>query len=277
MHFNKYTLLLLCLFFAYSGFAQEEDDITHGVYVRYEAIGNFQLADWKTFVDGYNATVKPSGELGDFKQGFCYDIGYRFSFNKIYTSLSYQHYHGRATASFDFNESRQFDLYANAVSWGFGMKLGKSDRRLSFSPFVNMRIGDKLRVVSDYIYADGFHSRGSEKSLNGTFIGSGLLGEELGLLLKYRLNTRLSLEVELSKMWANSMSPSTMDDKSLYKAFTGDGDGSSLPQDYQLYNGDPIQYTLNSGKYITDKISATKLMVGISYIFSSKKNGSWWQ
>jgi len=161
MLFKKYTILLFCLFLAHSGYSQEEDDITQGFYLRYQAIGNYKLANWNAFVDGYNATVNPIEKLGDFQQRFCYDIGYRFTFNRIYTSLSYQHYHGRSTASFDYNESRQFDLFANAVSWGFGMKLGKSNRRLSLSPFINMRLGDKLRIVSNYIYADGFHSYGS--------------------------------------------------------------------------------------------------------------------
>jgi hypothetical protein len=277
MHFKKYAILLCCLILGYTGFSQEEDDISQGFYARYQAIGNFKLADWNAFADGYNATVNPNEQLGGFQQRFCYDLGYRFTFNRIYTSLSWQHYQGRATASFANNESRQFDLFANAISWGFGMKLGKSNRRLSFSPFINIRLGDKLRIVSEFIYADGFHSLGNEKEFNGTFIGSGLLGEELGLLMKYRLNDKFALELEVSKMWANSVTPSVMDDKSVYKAFTGDGAGASIPQDYALYNGDPIQYTLDNGKYLTDKISATKLLVGISYTFLRKKNGSWWQ
>lgn len=277
MRFSKNIFIILCLSITQSLFSQDADNLKQSFYARYQLIGNFKLAEWDAFVDSYNATVAPIEKLGDFKQLINYDIGYRYTFNRVYSSLSYQHYHGRASASFTNNEKRQFDMYANAVSWGFGIKLGKGNRKFSVSPFVNMRIGDRIRIVSDYIYADGFHSRGSDKGLNGTYMGQGLLGEELGVLLKYKLSSKIAIEVECSKMWANIVTPSTMDDKSLYKAFSGGGFGSSLPQDYAAYNANSPQYTLDNGQFVHDKISATKLMIGISYTFSDKQNSTWWQ
>lgn len=277
MHSSKNIFFILCLSISQSLFSQDADNVKQSFYARYQLIGNYKLADWDAFVEGYNATAAPIEKLGDFKQLINYDIGYRFTFNRVYSSLSYQHYHGRASASFLNNEKRQFDMYANAVSWGFGIKLGKKNRKFSVSPFVNMRIGDRVRIVSDYIYADGFHSRGSDKNLNGTYMGQGLLGEELGVLLKYSLSSKIAIEVECSKMWANLVAPSTMDDKSLYKAFSGGGAGSNLPQDYATYNTNAPQYTLDNGKFVHDKISATKLMIGISYTFSNKQNSTWWQ
>jgi hypothetical protein len=120
-----------------------------------------------------------------------------------------------------------------------------------------MRIGDKVRVLSSYIYTDGFKSVGSDKDLNGTFLGSGLLGEELGILLKYKVNSRFAIEVEGSKMWANLVGAANLDDGSVYKAFSATGGISSLE--------------------MTEKMSALRLMVGLTYTFSNTQSSTWWQ
>ncbi len=235
------------------------------------------MTEWNTFTKSYNAFLVPTTALGDFKAISAYDFGYRFSYNKIFSSLIYEHYHGRATANFAANESRQFDAYANAVSWAFGLYLIKPSARFTVAPFFTIRFGDRTRLVSENIYADGFHSRGSDKSLNGTYSGQGLLGEELGLLVKLKLSKLIHLEVELNKMWANSLQPSTLDDKSNYKAFRTGGVGSQLPQDYAAYDKDPLQYTLDNGLVVHDKMSSTRIVIGVSFLISNYKNSTWWQ
>ncbi|MCX6181822.1 MAG: hypothetical protein NT150_07840 [Bacteroidetes bacterium] len=257
MLFNKTILALFFLGMTHVAYSQEEDNIKHSAYFRYAAIDNFQFADWDTYIEKYNTENNPVEKLGDFKQTFNFDIGYRFEYNKIYSSLSYQHYHGVASASYLYGEKRQFDVTANSVSWGFGYNLINPDKKFYLAPFINIRFGDKVRVLSSAIYPDGFHSVGSDKPLNGTFLGSGLLGEELGVLLKYKVNSKFAVEVDASKMWANLVAPASLDDGSVYKAFSGGGGISSLE--------------------ITETMSAVRLMVGLSYTFSDIQNSTWWQ
>jgi hypothetical protein len=220
-------------------------------------IGNYRLDGWNS--EGSNKggfNFKQNDE--DFKKRFTFDLGYRFTYNKYFSSLSFQRYTGRINYEFANKEGRQFDLYMNTVAWGFGMHLGKPTNKFSVSPFINMVIGGKTRVVSQYIYADGFHSYGSEINLNGTYANGPTLGEELGLLFKYNITKKMSIELELSNMWANLVAPSTLDDPSLYKAFS-----------FAFLNP---AYTIGG----SDKVSATKMMFGLSYTFSNKMNGTWY-
>lgn len=257
MLFNRTIILLSFVGFVQLLRAQDADNIKQSAYFRYAAIDDFTFADWNTYVDKYNTENNPVEKLGDFKQTFNFDIGYRFEYNKIYSSLSYQNYHGVASASYLYGEKRQFDVTANSVSWGFGYNLINPEKKFYLAPFINMRIGDKVRVLSSAIYPDGFYSVGSDKALNGTFIGSGLLGEELGVLLKYKVTSKFSVEIEASKMWANLVVPVSVDDGSNYKAFSAKGGISSLE--------------------ITETMSAVRLMIGLSYTFSDIQNSTWWQ
>ena len=257
MLFNKKLLILFCLIFNQSVFSQK-DNFKQAFYYRYQAVGNYKFSDWN--VDdkntyGFNFKSKDY----DFKKRFTYDIGYRFTYNsKYYTSLSYQHYTGRILQlSSSSNVGAQIDLAVNSISWGFGIHLGNSEKRFSVSPFLNMVIGAPIRFTYETIGVDGFHSRGSEKSSNGTYAASGpSLGEELGLLFKFNVSESFSIECEAANMWSNLVAPGTVDDPSLYKTFTGSISATS------------------SG--FTDKISATKLMIGLSYSFSNKMNGTWY-
>ncbi len=254
MLFNKYLFILYFILNSFLLFSQEnkENKIESEhliLYTRYQLIGKFKLSEWKTFSDNYNSNFVPKEKLGDFKQIFNYDIGIRLPIGNMYTNISYQHYHGRAIASFINNEERIFDMYANSYCWGFGYTFKKKTKRMSLSTFLNMNIRDKIRIVSTYQYPDGFQSMGHEKGLNGTYMGLGLLGEEIGLLFRYRFTSNIALEIETSKMWANTVTPSSIDDKSLYKAFETIGTNTS------------------STTGMTDKLSAFKLLVGISFSF----------
>jgi hypothetical protein len=257
MLFKKYIFALFLLSLVRVAVAQDADNIKHSAYVRYAAVDNFKFADWDTYVEKYNTENTPIEKLGGFTQGFNFDFGYRFEYNKYYSSLSYHRYEGSASASFAYGEKRQFDVTANAVSWGVGVNLINSEKKLYLAPFINMRLGDKVRILSSYIYPDGFQSVGSDQKLNGTFIGSGLLGEELGILLKYKATSRFAFEIEAAKMWANLVGAASLDDGSVYKAFSSGGGISSLE--------------------MTEKMSAVRIMVGLSYTFSNKQSSTWWQ
>lgn len=266
MDFKKIILVFCCFAFSLRGVSQDSSldfTMSHGVYVRYGAITKMVLHDWQAFADSYNTVYAPSQKLGDFKTLVSYDFGYRFTYNSVYTSLSYQHYLGRASSVFVNNESREFDLFSNSISWGFGARIGKPDSKVGVSPFLNLRFGDRTRIESAYIYADGFHSRGSEKSFNGTYAGQGLGGNELGVLIQIKAGSHFVVEVEMAKMWANWLQPSVMNDHTQFKI-----DG--LPQDNAAYLAGPLDYTLESKEYVHDQISATKLMVGLSYKFSNQ-------
>lgn len=238
------------------------------LFFHYGLVESLQLNEWKYFVTSYNTAVTPTKNLGDFEQGFNFDVGYRLNLNRFYSTLSYQRYYGKASAEFANNESRLFDLHANAVAWGFGYKMRTAEKKFNLSLVYNMRITGKTRIVSSYKYTDGFESMGGEKSLNGTYFGVGALGSELGFLVQYGISKKIKIEIGLIKQWNNSLTPSTMDDKSDYKAFKGTG-GSELPQDYVSYSADPSQYILDSKLVVHDKSNGNKIMIGISYSISN--------
>jgi hypothetical protein len=209
-------------------------DVTQAVYVRYNAAGSYKLADWKQ--DNFE------------KQIAAYDIGYRIVYDNAFLSISYQHFHGVSKPDdlASVNAYRQFDLYINTYSIGMGLRIGRSERKLTFSPFINLIFGDPVRIHSTSVYADGLVSYGSENDYNGTYMGVSTLGLEPGLLVKFKLGSKIAIECEVSKSWANNLSAHMMDDKSLYKAFTS-------------MNGIDSE--------VSDTFSATKLMLGISYTF----------
>ncbi len=263
--FYACILILMCHYLTVN--AQFENRYSE-LFFHYGLVESLQLNEWKYFAESYNATVLPSEKLGDFEQGFNFDLGYRINLNRFYSTLSYQRYYGRASAKFTNNESRLFDLHANAVAWGFGYKLRNVDKKFNVSLVYNMRITSKTRIVSSYKYADGFESMGGDKSLNGTYLGLGALGSELGFLIQYRISKKIQIDIGMVKQWNNSLTPSTMDDKSDFKAFKGTG-GSQLPQDYASYNADPFQYILDSKLVVHDKSKGNKIMIGISYSISN--------
>jgi hypothetical protein len=231
MNFKKILIAILLISLAEHSFSQ---DVTQAVYVRYNIVGSYKLADWKQ---------------DDFeKQTAAYDFGYRIGYDNAFLSISYQHFHGISKPEdlASVNAYRQFDLYINTYSIGMGISIGQADRKLTFSPFLNLIFGDPVRIHSTSVYVDGLPSYGSENDYNGTYMGSVTLGLEPGLLVKFKLGSKIAIECEVSKSWANNIGAHMMDDKSLYKAFTG---------------------MTGIDSEVSDKFSATKLMVGISYTF----------
>jgi hypothetical protein len=233
---KKIILALLFISVSIKSFSQDFD-IRQAVYARYNIAGNYKLADW--YQD-------------DFKQKVAYDIGYRFSILKMGINLSYQHYYGVSSPEIlsNINAKRQFDLYANTYTFGLGYEINDKNK-FNFTPFFNLNFGDPIRIHSKSVYVDGLESFGSENSNNGTYMGSGTLGLELGLLMKYKIGNKFAIECEIAKNWLNDSS-NLLNDKSLYKAFSGNLDG------------------YESG--VSSKLSATKLMIGLSYTFYNNNN-----
>lgn len=234
MNFRTIVLVITILFLSQKGFSQEE--ITQEIYTRYYAIGNYKMVDW--YQD-------------DFEKQISYDIGYRVSGYGIFVCLSYQHYHGISMPESlaTVNAKRQFDLYANTYAFGLGVYINQDDK-LSFAPFVNINIGNAFRLQSTSVYVDGLASYGSENGYNGTYMDSGSMGFEAGLLIKFKVLEKLSIECEPTYMWLNHVTPDNLDDKSLFKAFANGGGGGG---------------EADSG--VSNKVIAPKLMVGLSYQF----------
>lgn len=231
MNFKKLMIAILFLSMTEHAFTQ---DVTQAVYTRYNVAGSYKLTDW---------TQKA------FEMQFpAYDIGYRITYDNYFLSISYQHYHGISKPDdlASLEAYRQFDLYINTYSLGMGIKIGHSDRNLSFSPFFNIIFGDPVRIQSSSVYLDGLVSYGNENAYNGTYMGVGTLGIEPGLLVKYKLGSMFAIECEVSNTWANTVSSTMMDDKSLYKAFTG-------------FEGEYSE--------VSDKFTALKVMAGVSFTF----------
>lgn len=233
MNFRTILLAITILLSVQKGFSQE--DITQEIYTRYYAVGNYKLVDW--YQD-------------DFQKQFAYDIGYRLSFYGVFVNLAYQHYHGISTPESlsNVNAKRQFDLYANTYAFGMGYYL--LDDEFSLAPFLNINIGNAFRLHSTSVYVDGLASYGSENSYNGTYMDTGTLGFELGLLMKYKVWKDISLEVEPAYMWLNIDTTDQLNDKSLYKTFSNGGVGTS-----------------GEDAGVSNHVKAPKLMIGVSYEF----------
>lgn len=266
MDFRKIIWILFICSYSSISYGQ---DYAHGLFAHYAAYSTTKIPDWRKFADSYNISAAPTTKIGDFKTNSCYEIGYRFDINRYYSILSYQHYTGNTSAAFVNKEQRQFTLFSNNIIWGFGYKLLGDDKKFNINALYNLRIGTKTRIVSEYIYADGFHSMGSDKTLNGTYIGSGNFGSEFGAQMQLKLNDQFGIELEVLKNFNNWVTPSTISDGSNYKALSGNGGVSDLPQDYVLYSQNPPQYTLDSKPYVKDYFTNFKCMIGLSYTFSS--------
>jgi hypothetical protein len=234
MNFRTILLATTILLLSQKGFSQEK--ITQEIYTRYYAVGNYKMVDW--YQD-------------EFQKQISYDFGYRISGYGIFVNLSYQHYHGISTPESlaTVTAKRQFDLYANTYAFGMGFYINQEDK-LSFAPFVNINIGNAFRLQSTSVYNDGFASYGSENGYNGTYMDSGSMGLEAGLLIKFKVLEKLAIECEPTYMWLNHVTPANLDDKSLFKTFANSGIGGG---------------EADSG--ITNKVVAPKLMIGLSYQF----------
>lgn len=234
MNFRTILLATTILLLSQKGFSQE--DITQEIYSRYYAVGNYKLFDW---------------HQDAFEKQFAYDIGYRVSGYGIFVNLSYQHYHGISTPESlaSVNAKRQFDLYANTYAFGMGYYFNQKSK-LVFAPFVNINIGNAFRLQSTSVYADGFASYGSENAYSGTFMDTGTMGYELGLLVKFKIWKKFAIECEPAYMWLNIDSSDGLYDKSLYKTFSNGGGGSGGEE---------------AG--VSNHVNAPKLMIGASYEF----------
>ncbi len=234
MNYRKTILAAAILLVSLNGFSQ--DEITQSVYTRYNAMGNYKLAGWTQ---------------DEFQKQFAYDFGYRVSGYGIFVSLSYQHYHGISTppSLASLHATRQFDLYANTYAFGMGYYLNQ-ESKLSFAPFVNINIGNAFRLQSTSVYVDGLASYGSENIYNGTYMDTGTMGLELGLLIKFEVWNHFSIELEPAYMWLNGVTTDELYDKSLFKTFANGGVGSG-----------------GENAEVSNKLSAPKLMIGVSYEF----------
>ena len=234
MNYRKIILAATIFLVSLKGLSQEE--ITQSIYTRNYAVGNYKLAGWTQ---------------DKFQKQFAYDFGYRVSGYNIFVSLSYQHYHGisKPASLASVNAIRRFDLYANTYALGMGYYLNQYSK-LSFAPFVNINIGNAFRLQSTSVYVDGLTSYGGENKYNGTYMDTGTMGLELGLLMKFEIWNNISIECEPAYMWLNSVTNDELYDKSLLKTFANGGVGTG---------GE------NAG--VSNKLSAPKLMIGISYEF----------
>jgi hypothetical protein len=257
--------LLLCL----SNILCGAQDFAHGLFAHYAAYSTTKMPDWSKFAESYNTSTTPTTKIGNFKTLSCYEIGYRFDVNRYYSILSYQHYVGSTTAVLPNKEQRQFTFFDNNIIWGFGFKFFEDDKPFNISAIYNLRIGPKTRIVSEYIYNDGFHSMGSDKTLNGTYLGTGNMGSELGFQMQWKLKKKLGIEIEALKNFNNWVVPSTLSDGSNYKALGYGGGVYNLPQDYVLYTQNPLQYSSDSKSQVNNYFTSFKFMIGLSYTFSS--------
>jgi hypothetical protein len=230
MDFRKIILAIMLISISIKGFSQ--DDVSHTFFARYNAIGNYKLENWVQ---------------DDFKQQLGYDIGYRFNYERIFASLSYQHYHGISTPESlsTPNSKRQFDLYANTYAMGFGYTIGHTDKGFGVAPFFNINFGDQVRLQSARVYVDGLTSYGSESIDNGTYLNGGTLGFEPGVLLKYQFKSGIAIECEISRLMISG-SGGNFTDNSWFKAFGG---------------GDTAGYD----SQVSRKLTATKVLIGVSY------------
>lgn len=240
----------------------------NSVVVHYGVFSNISNPGWKTFIESYNQYTNPSEPLTNFKNHFNIDIGYKRTVNKLYLTLLWQHTHNRCEAGFDFNEVRRFDYIANTIALGAGVRVFKLlNDKLNCYAFMNYRFGGHSRIVSSYIYRDGYQSYGSEKDLNGTYLNSGLSGNEIGLNLNYRVFKGLALEFQFLRQSNNRIVPSFWGDLSNFKTLNASNFYGMiyLPEDYKTYmqNGG-VNYT---GKNITSDFRGFKMTLGLSYRF----------
>lgn len=239
-----------------------------GCYAHYSAITHISNAQWRNFVSSYNAFTQPQKPLTDLKEHFSFDIGLRGGTSKFFFTLGWQHIHLRADAGFNFNETRRFDYKSNTAVFGLGIKIIQAlNQKLNLFFTADMRVGGQARLSSAYIYRDGFESLGSEKELNGTFLTAGTLGSEFGLLCNYKLLKHLSIETKLCYQFNNSITPSTFDDFSNYKALNSGNMGVlSLPEDYKTYqlNGGP-NYILSNGSEIKSNFKGYRIAFGLLF------------
>ncbi|NOU46030.1 MAG: hypothetical protein HOO86_03100 [Bacteroidales bacterium] len=249
----------------------DANDHKLALVVHYGLFSNVSNDGWRNFVSTYNESTKPVTPLTDFNNKLNVDLGLRYGSQKIYLVLLWQHTHNQCEAGFAFQESRRFDFISNTIAMGAGFRLLKlMHERLNTYGIANLRFGGHSRIVSSYVYRDGFQSVGSDKDLNGTYLNSGVLGNELGILINYRLYRGLKLEFQAIRQSSNRIAPSDWGDISNYKALnTGNNFGMlTLPEDYKTYmEMGGAEYVLANKKYIKSDFRGYKMSVGLSLLF----------
>lgn len=279
---RRQIFLLLVVMHAAIIFAQNDSNGPHrstynandhklSLVLHYGLFSNISNDGWRNFVSTYNEYTKPISPLTDFSNKLNVDMGFRYGSQSLFVVLLWQHSHNQCEAGYAFNESRRFDFTTNTIAMGLGFRLFKlMDERLNTYGIANLRFGGHSRIVSSYVYRDGFQSVGSDKDLNGTYLNSGVLGNELGILINYRIYRGLKLEFQAIRQSSNRIAPSDWGDISNYKALnSGNNFGMlTLPEDYKTYmEMGGADYVLANKEYIKSDFRGYKMSVGLSLLF----------